>query len=299
VKRFLLAAALALSIHGLFFGFGPKLLSKTLPAKPRHLTVTFGLGPETEAGPGPELDHPVPSPDKVETAPEKREEKPVVRQEPPKEITKPPEKAVSPRKEAPKSRPEARADVRPRKTEATSPPKKRIPEKKKRIITPPPVEQQLHSEKRPAPEAIPEPVAASGMTQVPLIEGRTGERMGPHPKVPGLAGTVAPEAGEKAASALTTGEMIKARPAYRDNPRPEYPKLAKRRGYEGAVLLEVLVNKAGKVDDLRIVESSGYQVLDRSAMKSVKDWLFEPGSIGDRKVDMWVRIPVRFELKRH
>jgi protein TonB len=87
-----------------------------------------------------------------------------------------------------------------------------------------------------------------------------------------------------------------ARPAYRDNPRPEYPRLAKRRGYEGRVLLEVLVAGSGKVEDLRILESSGYDVLDRSAMKSVEGWLFEPGSIGGRKVDMWVRVPVRFEL---
>jgi len=29
----------------------------------------------------------------------------------------------------------------------------------------------------------------------------------------------------------------------------------------------------------------------------VKNWSFEPGLIGKNKVEMWVRIPIRFELK--
>ncbi|MFO7598639.1 MAG: energy transducer TonB [Candidatus Desulfacyla sp.] len=296
MKRFLVAAALALTIHGLFFGFGPKLLTKTSPPKPRQLTFTFGPAPKSETGPGPELASPVPSPDRVVTAPERIEETPVVREAPPKETPKPPEKTVSPVKEAPKPRPKARSDVRPKKREATPPPKKPIPEKKKRIVAPPPAEEPRPKEK-PAPEAIREPAAVSGATRDHPMDGKTGARMGPLPNAFGLSGAVAPEAGEKAASLPSTGITSKATPVYRKNPRPEYPRTARRRGYEGTVLLEVLVNSAGKVDELRLEESSGYDILDRSAMKSVRNWVFEPGSIGDRKVDMWVRVPVRFELK--
>jgi len=32
-------------------------------------------------------------------------------------------------------------------------------------------------------------------------------------------------------------------------------------------------------------------------MASVRGWLFEPGIKGDKKLDMWVRVPIRFELK--
>ena len=89
----------------------------------------------------------------------------------------------------------------------------------------------------------------------------------------------------------------KARPIYRSNPSPKYPRIAKIRGYQGNVLLDVLVNKDGKVHDLKIYRSSGYPLLDRAATSSVKHWLFEPGSIGEEKVNMWVRVPIRFELK--
>jgi len=87
-----------------------------------------------------------------------------------------------------------------------------------------------------------------------------------------------------------------AKPAYRSNPSPKYPRIARIRGYQGNVLLDVLVNADGSVEDVKIFKSSGYPVLDKAAKSTVKLWLFEPGRIGKRKVDMWVRVPIRFEL---
>jgi protein TonB len=88
-----------------------------------------------------------------------------------------------------------------------------------------------------------------------------------------------------------------AQPEYSKNPPISYPKRARRRGYEGTVVLEVLVNRNGKVDDLRILASSGYAILDRSAVKSVKTWSFIPAKKGKDTVDMWVQVPVRFKLE--
>ena len=95
-------------------------------------------------------------------------------------------------------------------------------------------------------------------------------------------------------SALET--IHEARPIYRSNPSPIYPRIARIRGYQGNVLLDVLVNGDGKVDDIKVFKSSGHPVLDRVAKSTVKHWLFEPGRIGERNVDMWVRVPIRFEL---
>ena len=91
--------------------------------------------------------------------------------------------------------------------------------------------------------------------------------------------------------------LVEAIPVYRENPAPRYPRTARRRGYEGAVLLEVLVNREGKVKELRIFRSSGYPVLDKAALSSVKKWIFEPGKRGDESIEMWVKIPVSFRLK--
>ena len=92
-------------------------------------------------------------------------------------------------------------------------------------------------------------------------------------------------------------KIKEAIPAYQKNPPPRYPRMARRRGYEGTVLIKVLVNRDGKVNEVKVIQSSGYDVLDRSALNTVKDWSFEPGMKGDRAVEMWVVVPIRFALK--
>ena len=94
-----------------------------------------------------------------------------------------------------------------------------------------------------------------------------------------------------------TPVVREAVPLYKVNPPPEYPRLARKRGYQGTVVLEVMVDQNGRVGDLRLFTSSGHSILDKKAMASVKEWLFEPAMKGDKKLDMWVRVPVRFELK--
>lgn len=88
-----------------------------------------------------------------------------------------------------------------------------------------------------------------------------------------------------------------ALPIYRKNTPPQYPLIARRRGYQGKVLLEVLVKKDGKVGSIRLAGSSGYEILDRTAIKGVRNWLFHPAKRGDELVEMWVKIPVRFQLR--
>jgi len=88
-----------------------------------------------------------------------------------------------------------------------------------------------------------------------------------------------------------------ALPIYRKNTPPQYPLIARRRGYQGKVLLEVLVKKDGKVGSIRLARSSGYEILDRTAIKGVRNWLFHPAKRGDELVEMWVKIPIRFQLR--
>jgi len=88
-----------------------------------------------------------------------------------------------------------------------------------------------------------------------------------------------------------------ARPLYRENPRPEYPSRARRRHLQGTVILEVSVTRDGRVDELRVKESSGHEILDRAALRAVKSWLFEPGRRGRERIAMSVLVPVRFDLR--
>jgi protein TonB len=49
-----------------------------------------------------------------------------------------------------------------------------------------------------------------------------------------------------------------------------YPSMARRMGWQGKVLLSFIVCRDGRIEDLQIVESSGYKQLDRNALETVK-----------------------------
>lgn len=87
-----------------------------------------------------------------------------------------------------------------------------------------------------------------------------------------------------------------AYPNYRLNPKPHYPQVAKRRGYEGTVLLKVLVSRTGRAAVVEVASSSGYGVLDEAALLAVKQWLFVPARVGGEPTDSWVVVPITFRL---
>jgi TonB family protein len=90
--------------------------------------------------------------------------------------------------------------------------------------------------------------------------------------------------------------MRDAVPLYQSNPPPVYPVLAKKRGYEGVVVLRVLVNSDGTVGDVQVAGSSGYGILDRAAGRSVSGWVFVPALRFGKPAAMRVKVPVRFTL---
>src|SRR5574337_536925 len=85
-------------------------------------------------------------------------------------------------------------------------------------------------------------------------------------------------------------------PNYGINPLPKYPLLAREKGYEGTVYLRVLVRADGRVERLAVDRSSGYEILDRAAIDSVKEWAFFPAKKGGKSVESWVLLPVKFAL---
>jgi TonB family protein len=85
-------------------------------------------------------------------------------------------------------------------------------------------------------------------------------------------------------------------PRYLNAARPSYPLMARMRGYEGIVLLAVQVLPDGRAGEVRIKKSSGYALLDQSALNAVRAWRFEPARKMDAPLVMTVDIPVRFSL---
>jgi protein TonB len=96
---------------------------------------------------------------------------------------------------------------------------------------------------------------------------------------------------------LSESEILFAQPRYAENPKPLYPQEARKKGYEGEVLLRVEVLSNGRVGEIEVRRSSGYEVLDRSAITAVKQWRFVPAKKGETPIPVWVNIPITFQLR--
>jgi protein TonB len=96
---------------------------------------------------------------------------------------------------------------------------------------------------------------------------------------------------------LSDGEILLVQPRYAENPKPIYPQEARRKGYEGEVILKVEVLSNGQVGQVEVKKSSGHALLDRSALAAVKQWKFVPAKKGGAQVPLWVNIPIKFQLQ--
>lgn len=106
------------------------------------------------------------------------------------------------------------------------------------------------------------------------------------------------DTGKETAPAEAAARIIqKASPLYQINPPPKYPRIARRRGYEGTVVLEVFVDESGRPKKVVLFSSSGHTLLDKAALKAVRNWRFQPGRIDGISEAMNVKVPVRFQLK--
>lgn len=78
----------------------------------------------------------------------------------------------------------------------------------------------------------------------------------------------------------------------------DYPYVARLRGWEGNVLLAFIVQASGYLNDIRIVRSSGFAVLDDSAVDSLKKVQQLPEAVAwlqGRDIEM--QLPVIYRLR--
>ncbi|RMH36774.1 MAG: energy transducer TonB [Nitrospirae bacterium] len=79
--------------------------------------------------------------------------------------------------------------------------------------------------------------------------------------------------------------------------RPPYPRFAREQGWEGTVVLRLTIGPDGRVVSAKTHTSSGYAILDRSALQAVRQWTFKPAKDGEFPISATVDLPIRFDLR--
>ncbi len=80
------------------------------------------------------------------------------------------------------------------------------------------------------------------------------------------------------------------------NRPPRYPTEAIRRHWEGVVLLRLSISASGKVERVEVVQSSGYALLDSTAVEAVRTWHARPAEQNGKPVATTELLPIRFKI---
>lgn len=147
---------------------------------------------------------------------------------------------------------------------------------------------------RPAPKPVqhqPAPaVAKAPAAPAPVMSEPARAAMPVSPR-PVVAAAVTP------AAAAIRREVFRSEPSFLTPPRPPiYPAQAKRRNQQGVVLVEVRLDEAGKLIELKLLRSSGIDSLDKSAMNAVAAWRFRAEVEDGQAVPSRIHIPIEFAL---
>jgi protein TonB len=79
--------------------------------------------------------------------------------------------------------------------------------------------------------------------------------------------------------------------------KPTYPARARRLGFEGTIILLLLIGEDGRVKEGRIDKSSGHALLDDTALQhALRYWRFKPARREGQAVSVWHPMDVTFRL---
>lgn len=189
-----------------------------------------------------------------------------------------PQEVVEEKQPEPKKQPEA-------KKPKPAPVKKTVekPIVKKEAVKKKPVEKKPEPVKKPQP---PKPVAKKDPQPKEKVEEKIAKEPQPQQAAP-----------NNQSKGATSQPVMVDQPAFVSQPvQPRYPRSARKRGIEGVALYEVWLDANGNQIKQVLIESSGAEMLDVSALRAIKQWQFSPHISGGQKVAHRVQIPVRFKL---
>lgn len=88
------------------------------------------------------------------------------------------------------------------------------------------------------------------------------------------------------------------KPVLKTKVPPVYPADAKEQRIEGRVILQAVIRRDGKLDQVQVLraENPGHG-FEEAAIRAVKQWIYEPATKDGEPVDVYFTVIVEFSLK--
>lgn len=97
-------------------------------------------------------------------------------------------------------------------------------------------------------------------------------------------------------NAVMTGDTVDQQPRALARSPLQYPPRAKAKEIEGYVLLSILINEDGKVEEVKVLESDPQGTFEEVAIRNIKKWKFAPARYKGKAVKTWINQPITFQL---
>ena len=103
--------------------------------------------------------------------------------------------------------------------------------------------------------------------------------------------------GDVGKDVVMTGDSVDVKPKPAQRSAMEYPKSARKGGVTGYVLMNLLINKSGQVEKVKVLQSEPAGVFDDVAKQGVRSWVFSPAQYKGQNVKVWAKQKIRFDLQ--
>ena len=169
-----------------------------------------------------------------------------------------------------------------------------------------------------APEAPPAPPVSTPPMPQPKQEAKpkTQTKPEPKPKLPDPSTTppvdtsqskaaesqapnaaVAPATSQGTAGTPIQTDIGKLVVVYQPDADPYYPSFSKRSGEQGEVVVRLIIDETGVVEEVALLRSSGFARLDRAAEQIGRRYRFKPYSVNGNPARISTNLLIKFNLK--
>ncbi|EAS45089.1 energy transducer TonB [Photobacterium profundum] len=255
-KRYVIAGATSIIFHGILLSAIPNKNAMAMPVGAESVRVSLNLVSVPQVASSQPIAEPVKQ-DVIQQA---------VQKAPPKKVIDPVETKTKKLVKKSDNKPKVIKEVKPK-----NPPKEKTTPKKVVKKTTPKKKTQTKEVKQ---------------TPAKIMDKPT----------PNVAKTEQQATKSEVSSGANSPALI-SKPTFATRPSPvKYPRLAKRRGVQGEVMVEVWIDQTGRQIKQTLLASSGTNMLDKAALEAIKKWQFSSHIVDGQAIAHRVQIPVRFQL---
>ena len=166
------------------------------------------------------------------------------------------------------------------------------PQQPPAAATPPKPKEEKKAVKEKSAEK-PSPAQTQQAQQTPPAQNQTQNKSESQPQ----NAAVAPATSGGASGTPIQTDIGKLVVLYQPDADAYYPSFSKRSGEQGAVVVRLIIDEAGNVEDVAILQSSTFPRLDRAATEIGKRYRFKPFLVNGSPQRISTNLLIKFNLK--